>query len=226
MGGRGSLNIFQRYLYYPLCGVLVVALALTLFFIFRRVEMASMFAKRGIAHYRQGRYETALKEFMLALECNPDIKDAKLYKELCYQRLAPNPDVARIAEHLKSNNPDAQLLGLTLAIERNLRGLMEDIGPLTQSQDPKVRAAAAVAVRVLSSSRVRVKCLVCGRDATVMVEPGQRFPVKCPYCGQIAAHSLWYCNDCHYVWVPQGGAAWSCPECGSKNVGGAPLTGQ
>ena len=225
MGGRG-LNIFQRYLYYPLCGVLVVALALTLFFIFRRVQMGSLLAKRGVAHYREGRYETALKEFILALECNPDVKDAKLYKELCFQRLAPNPDVARIAKHLKSGNPDAQLLGLTLAIERNLRGLMEDIGPLLASEDPKVCQAAAVAVRVLAASRVRVKCLVCERDATVTVEAGQSFPVKCPYCGQIAAHALWHCNDCDHVWVPEGGAAWSCPECGAPNVGGAPAARQ
>ena len=222
--GRRGLNIFQRYLYYPLCGVLVVALALALFFIFRRTQMASMLAGRGLAHYRQGQYEIALKEFLLALECNPDIKDATLYKELCYQRLAPNPDVARIVEHLKSGNHDAELLGLTLAIERNLRGLMENIGPLTRSDDPKVRDAAAVAVRVLTATRVRVKCLVCERDATVTIESGQRFPVKCPYCGQIAAYALWYCNDCHHVWVPEGGAAWSCPECGSKNVGGAPPT--
>jgi len=223
MGRRGSLNIFQRYIYYPLCGILVVALALTLFFVFRRLQMGTMLSKRGVEHYRKGEYETAVKEFLLALQCNPDIEEARLYKELCYQRLAPNPDVARIVEYLRSENHDAELLGLTLAIERNLRGLMEDIGPLTRSESRKVRDAAAVAVRVLTATRVRVKCLVCKRDATVTMEAGQRFPVRCPHCGQIAARGLWHCNDCHYLWVPPGGAAFSCPECGSKHVGGAPL---
>jgi Zn finger protein HypA/HybF involved in hydrogenase expression len=226
MARHGTPSFLQRYLYYPLCGVLVVALALTLLFVFRRVQLGVTLTKRGIEHYRQGQYDTALKEFLLALECDSTAKDATLYKELCYLRLAPDPNVARIAEHLKSGNPDAELLGLTLAIERNLRGLMEDIGPLTHSDDPKVRQAAAVAVRVLGATRVRVKCLVCKRDATVTMEAGQRFPVKCPYCGQIAAYGLWYCNDCHYLWLPDGGAAWSCPECGSKNVGGAPPIGE
>ncbi len=224
MAKHGSLNIFQRYIYYPLCGVLLAALALTLFFVFRRLQMGETLKQRGIEHYRQGQYEAALKEFLLALQCDANLKEAHTYKELCYQRLAPNPDVAKVQEYLRSDNPDMQLFGLELAIERNLRGAVADIGPLARSKHSPVREAAGVALRVLRTSTVRVKCLVCERDATVIMEPGQRFPVRCPHCGQFAARALWYCNKCGHLWVPTSGAAWKCPECGSPNVGGAPIS--
>ena len=219
---RGG-SVLKRFVYYPLCSIIVAALVLALLFIFYRARIGKQLSQRGLEQYGQGRYEEALTSFLLALKCDPDLAQAKRYKIFCYARLAPVYDVAGIEDCLASNNTDMQMLGLDLAVQRNLRGLVEHIAPLARSGDPEIRRAADVALRVLRSSRVRVKCSICERDATATVEPGQGYPVACPLCGQVAAYPLWHCNKCGHLWVVTSGAAWSCPECGSPNVGGALL---
>jgi len=221
-----SLSLLQRYFYYPLCGVLVVVLALAILFVLKHRQIGETLFQRGLTHYRQAEYEPALKRFLLALQLDRNHKQAELYKELCLQHLSPNPDVAKVQEYLQSDNPEVQHLGLELAIERNLRGLVADIGPLLRAQDQKVRTTAAIAIRMLRTSKLRVLCSICNRDAVVTVEAGERFPVRCPHCSQIAARPLWQCYKCGHLWVPSGAAAWSCPECGSPNVGGAAIDAQ
>jgi ribosomal protein L37AE/L43A len=224
MARAGSL--FKRFVYYPLCGVIAAALVLTLIFVFRRPQIADDLYARGLDQYHQGRDEEALGSFLLTLRCDPEHEGAKQYKALCYARLAPDYDVSTIVEYLGSSNADLQRLALELAVRRNLRGLVEHIAPLARSEVPDIRQAADVALRVLRSYRVRVKCLICQRDATVTMEPGQRYPVACPSCHQVAAYPLWQCSKCGYTWVVKSGAAWSCPKCGAPNVGGAPLPGE
>ena len=218
--------MFKRLIYYPLCGIIVAALVITLIFVFRRPQIADELYSHGLKQYRQGEYEEALTSFLLALKCDPDNKEAEQYKALCYARLAPVYDVSKVIEYLGSNNTDMQRIGLELAVRRNLRGLVEHIAPLARSDDPTVREEADVALRVLRSSRVRVRCLICERDATATVEPGQGYPVECPLCRQVAAYPLWGCGKCGHTWVATSGAAWSCPKCGSPQVGGALLPGE
>ncbi|MBN1917020.1 MAG: tetratricopeptide repeat protein [Verrucomicrobia bacterium] len=215
-------GMLKRFVYYPLCGIITVALVVTLLFVLRRTQIADELCRRGLKQYHEGRYEEALGLFLVALKCDPDNNEAVQYQALCYARLAPTYDVATVIDYLGSDNTDMQRLGLDLAIRRNLRGLVEHIAPLARSETDDVRREADVALRVLRSSHVRVKCLICLRDAMVTIEPGQGYPVACPSCHQVAAYPLWYCNTCNYLWVVTSGVAWSCPECGSPNVGSAP----
>lgn len=223
MAGSRVAGFLKRTVYYPLCGIIAAALAVTLVFVFSRPQLGERLFERGLEQYHAGRYEEALTSFSLALKCDPDHKQAKQYRTLCHIRLAPTYDVLGVRDLLKSPNEDMQQLGIELAVRRNLRGLVADVAPLARSENADIRQAAGVALRVLRSVRVRVRCQICERDATVTVQSGQSYPVVCPFCHQVAAEPLWHCAACGYTWVPPHGAAWSCPRCGSPHVGGAPL---
>jgi hypothetical protein len=220
MAGSRVGGLLKRIIYYPLCGIIAAALAVTLVFVLSRQQLGEQLYRRGLEQYHDGDYDEALTSFSLALKCDPDHKQAKRYRALCHIRLAPVYDVVAVRDLLENPHEDMQQLGIELAIRRNLRGMVEHIAPLARSDNAETRQAAHVALRVLRSVRVRVRCQICQRDATVTVEAGQGYPVVCPFCNQVAARPLWQCGECGHEWVPPHGAAWSCPKCGSPRVGG------
>lgn len=50
----------------------------------------------------------------------------------------------------------------------------------------------------------------------------ERFPVRCPKCGQRSCYKLWRCRnpDCNHLFLHRGAPAdLCCPACGSRAVG-------
>lgn len=45
-------------------------------------------------------------------------------------------------------------------------------------------------------------CLVCKADNEAVFRKGENEPLKCPSCSEQAFYSWWYCNECHYRFVP------------------------
>ncbi len=73
-----------------------------------------------------------------------------------------------------------------------------------------------------STCPVRVQCGHCGYTATLQVPMTQKFPIKCPKCGQQACQPLWRCRHCGAEFVPEPTQhPVRCPKCGSTRVGSA-----
>ncbi|MFH1747131.1 MAG: hypothetical protein ABIG44_08835 [Planctomycetota bacterium] len=73
---------------------------------------------------------------------------------------------------------------------------------------------------------VKVQCIneECGYVGVVRVKAGQKFPLKCPKCGQRSARQLWQCRnpECGQEFLPtEVGKTIRCPKCGSTSVGTA-----
>lgn len=56
--------------------------------------------------------------------------------------------------------------------------------------------------KLASEFRTNGVCLVCKAENEAMFRKGENEPLKCPACGERAFYSLWYCNECHYKFVP------------------------
>lgn len=73
-----------------------------------------------------------------------------------------------------------------------------------------------------ASYAARLRCLECGHEATAQVAPTDRFPLRCPRCGEKAWQELWRCRECGAEFVPDRAAGVQrCPRCRSVRVGSA-----
>ena len=72
-----------------------------------------------------------------------------------------------------------------------------------------------------AESTITVKCVACGHEQQLVVDPRRDYPVVCPACGERAAEPVWECLRCGERFVPQGGTddIVRCPNCGGTQVG-------
>jgi DNA-directed RNA polymerase subunit RPC12/RpoP len=56
--------------------------------------------------------------------------------------------------------------------------------------------------KLASEFRTYGVCLVCKAENEALFHKGENEPLKCPSCGERAFYSWWYCNECHYKFVP------------------------
>ena len=73
-------------------------------------------------------------------------------------------------------------------------------------------------------------CLHCGQTVTFSFAAGAKPPYHCEGCGEDAVYPWWYCEDCHYRFVPEmirepgqpprPNPYPTCTHCGCPNVSG------
>ena len=93
-----------------------------------------------------------------------------------------------------------------------------------------VRSGDSTPVTQRTDFNTRLKCLDCGHDFGAVLQLKDEPPFPCPKCGKTEAWYLWKCNECGALFVPepvgtpprQPGIN-SCPECGSRSAGHAPV---
>lgn len=58
-------------------------------------------------------------------------------------------------------------------------------------------------VRVADQFTAKGVCLSCKQEGEALYKKGERPPYKCAACDQQAFVMWWFCNDCHYRFIPE-----------------------
>ena len=56
--------------------------------------------------------------------------------------------------------------------------------------------------KIATEFRTQGVCLACKAETEASYKRGESEPLSCPTCKERAFYSWWYCNECHYKFVP------------------------
>ena len=207
----------------------VVVLSLVILTVVFRQRICEQLTNRGISLYEAGKYNSAERYFKTVLTVYPNSDKCNLYLFLTEMAGGERPSPRRIRDILVERDNEVTMKGLDLVNDEAIQELQYGLEKLAESDDPKVRKAAAEALLSMKSIALKMRCKACGARYVAKI-PEKKMPYTCKKCGKNTVYPAdrfslrkMFCNSCGYVYIvesiPGEPLPNTCPRCGRRRVG-------